>query len=140
MDRLEEIERSALAIFAAHNLHCKRAHCGKSPRARCWTFIAEHLSAEERWRLALERPGWRFATLEDLGGQAAQPSQVRKAARMLATCAMVGGRLPSGLAAEVEAAIRLGHDWREVRRDQSTTPATPRLKILSIAPVRGPRS
>ncbi|NBW10381.1 MAG: hypothetical protein EBR82_20360 [Caulobacteraceae bacterium] len=140
---IDEIEHAALAVYAEHGMPRRRGHYGKGPRARRWTFIADDMAPEDRWRLALERPKWRFATLEDLGGQSGQPARVIQAARMLATCttlrSAVRTRIQPDLAAQLEAAIRLGHDWRGLRQGPPLR-SDPPLKFLAIGRGRIPKA
>lgn len=116
---IDEIEHSALDIYAAHGLPTRPGEYARRPRARKWNFIGEGLTAEERWRLALENgstTGWKFRALEDLGGETRDPAgELAKASEMLTVCRIlrtrVGATGPSGLAGELERAIRLGANW-----------------------------
>ena len=118
---LSEIEAGACAIYARHGLPDRPGHYARSQQTKVWRFLSETLTAEERWTLVTaQRPGsaWRFGTLDDLGDQADSPPEVRRAARMLSQCRRLRARLREGgglsLAEDLEAAIRLGMEWRQV--------------------------
>ncbi|WP_269515435.1 hypothetical protein [Brevundimonas subvibrioides] len=114
---LDGIERTALEIYARHGLPTAPGHYRQGSGARSWSFLGEHLTPEARWTLMMERPpekGWRYGTLADIGRSG--PPEVRAASALLAECV----RLRNGAGAAggqdlldiVDAAIRLGADWR----------------------------
>ena len=118
---LAEVERTALSVYEAHGLPVRPGHYMRSPRGRRWTFVAERMTPEERWALALSKrasAGWRFATLEDLGRDDAV-AEIRGAAGLLAACRSLKHRMKEPSAAtfreDVGAAVRLGADWRALR-------------------------
>jgi len=115
---LDEVERTALAVYAAHGLPVQKGHYIRSPRAIRWTFVAETLSPEQRWALALAKPanrGWRFARLEHLGADATVP-EIVSAAGLLASARRLRSGFPDRdpvlMRADLEEAIQLGADWR----------------------------
>jgi len=129
---LSEIEGSACAVFARHGLPDRPGHYAYSPTADSWRFLAEDLTAEERWSLVNAQragSGWRFGTLEDLGDQPGNPAEVRHAAEMLRACRLLRVRLDQGggaaLAEALEAALGLGVRWRAVSEPRGETPVPP---------------
>lgn len=141
---LSEIEASASAVYARHGLPEKRGHYARSPRAATWRFLSEDLTAEERWSLVTaQRPGsgWRFGSLEDLGDQPDSPPEVRRAARMLRACRSLRIRLAEGgspsLGEELEAAIHLGSEWRQL--DAAALPLMPGSEPLKLTLPSRPR-
>lgn len=118
---LSEIEASACAIYARHGLPDRPGHYARSQQTKVWRFLSDTLTAEERWAMVVaQRPGsaWRFGTLDDLGDQPDNPPEVRRAAWMLNQCRTLRARLRQGggasLAEDLETAIRLGSEWREI--------------------------
>lgn len=142
---LADIERTALGIYAAHGLPTRAGHYARGPRARRWRFISDHLGAEERWALVLDRPpeiGWRYSALEDLGAHEHGRPELRAAAGLLAGCSRLRRRLrergSTPLADDLEAAIRLGADWRSLQLIGLRSDAS-RLKLTAPQPARLPR-
>jgi hypothetical protein len=119
---LSEIEASASAVFARHGLPDRLGHYAHSPKVEGWRFLSETLTAEERWSLVnaqREGSGWRFGTLEDLLDQPDRPAPVRQAADLLRLCRRLRGAVASSTSAapaeDLEAAIRLGAAWRDLK-------------------------
>ena len=141
-DLFREIEDTALAIYQAHGLPVRKGHYVWSPDAGAWAFVAEALTPEERWALALDRPanaGWRFATLDQLGSGSASP-EVASAAALLAGVRSLTASLRGADAAsartDIEAAIRLGAEWRALQQSR-VGPARDQLRL--VAPARAKR-
>jgi hypothetical protein len=119
---LDEIEASAIETYRLHGLPTRLGQYARSRRGKQWKFVAETLTAEERWELFLandSRKGWRFASLEELGAQDPDgPSDLRKAADLLTACRSLrlslGGRSTTSSAEDIETALRLGSDWRVI--------------------------
>lgn len=151
---LSDIEAAACAVYARHGLPDRQGQYARSPKAEGWRFLSQDLTAEERWAfVTAQRPGsgWRFGALEDLGEQAAMPDEVRRAAGVLRACARVRNRLAEGgsasLGEELEAAIQLGAQWRQMQAPavhypaateplRLTVPTRPRAKRKSRAKSR----
>lgn len=144
---LSEVEAAACAVYARHGLPDQPGHYAHARSSEAWRFLSHELTAEERWALVTaQRPGsgWRFGTLEDLGDQDDSPPEVRRAARMLRNCRKLRMRLAEGgspsLGDELEAAIRLGSEWRGL--DASNRPVAPNadpLRLMLPKKTRSPR-
>lgn len=130
--RLDRIETLALAVYAEYGLPTRRGHYRKGPRAAHWRWVAERLSAEERFALVLARPpekGWRHGALEDIGAHETRKPRLVEAARLLAGVAALRRRLREGAMAEdIAAALTLGDDWRALH-DAQTLRAASRLSL-----------
>jgi hypothetical protein len=130
--RLDRIEATALAVYAEHGLPTRRGHYRKGPRAARWSWVAERLSAEERFALVLARPpekGWRHGALEDIGAHETRKPRLVEAARLLAGVAALRRRLREGAVAEdVAAALTLGEGWQALK-DAQTLRAASRLSL-----------
>jgi len=117
---LDEIEAAALAIYLAHGLPTRIGQYARSARSRTWKFVAETLSAEERWALFLANDtgkGWRFASLEELGLTEVNGSaDLRRASELLTACRSLrsglNGEGTTSRADDIETALRLGSEWR----------------------------
>lgn len=144
---LSQVEASACAVYAHHGLPDRRGHYARSPKSETWRFLSDELTAEERWSLVTaQRPGsgWRFGTLEDLGNQPDNPPDVRRAAKMLRNCRKLRARLAEGgspsLGEELEAAIRLGSEWRQLdAASHAHTPHSEPLRLSIPKKTRAPR-
>ena len=130
-----EIEAAAIEVYAEHGLPVRPGHYARSSKQAKWRFLAEHLTAEERWEFALvQRRGakWRFGALEDLGSGPDCPERVQVAARSLATLRHLRGRLGTvagTLDEDLHAAMQLGADWRRL----TDTPARSRAEGLRFS-------
>jgi len=139
---LREIEDTALAIYQTHGLPVRKGHYVWSPDAAEWAFVAEALTPENRWALALDKPanaGWRFATLDQLGSGSASP-EVASAAALLSgvrslTASMRGNDAASART-DIEAAIRLGAEWCALQQSV-VRPARDQLRL--VAPAKAKR-
>lgn len=128
---LGRIESVALDLYRSAGLPVRQGHYGRSPRARRWKFISERLTVEERWELALANPGWRFATLDAIGGDSDDPD-VTRAARLLADCkALRAGLNPFPDATALEAAIRVGSEWRLLEQTRPLKRNQAKLRFIS---------
>ena len=119
---LAEIEADALAVYARHGLPTAPGHYRRAPDAPTWDHLGEAVDVERRWAMILERqnePGWRFATLEDLGRFDDEAPEARAAAAILVACRALreraGGRAWTDPGDDIERAIRLGADWRQLK-------------------------
>lgn len=142
---LSEIEQTALAIYEAHNVPIRPGQYVRSPRTRRWRFLADRLSAEERWALVLANPpedGWRYGALEDIGADPAGPPELKAAAALLTGCVRLrtslGNRDATTLSDDIEAALRLGADWRVLKQALGRREAEP-LKLTAPRKPRAPR-
>jgi len=138
---LREVEQEALQIYLRHGLPTQPGQYAKSPKSQAWRFIDAMLSAEERWALLLANPGWRFSGLEDLGAHHGGPPEVAAAARLLARCRDLRAKVRSGGALlsvdDLEAAIRLGVEWRSLTDWlRSEPPSRSQLKLVAPKKVR----
>ncbi len=129
---LSEMEAAACAVYARHGLPVEPGHYALSARTGDWRYLADTLTAEERWALVLaQKPGsgWRFGALPDLGDQGDSPPEVQRAARILKSCDQIRARVRSGAsAADFEMAIRLGADRIEPEREQAAPPPKARRR------------
>lgn len=130
--RLDEIEATALAVYADHGLPTRRGHYRKGPRAARWSWVAERLSPQERFERVLARPpekGWRHGSLEDIGAQETGQPRLFEAARLLAGVAELRARLREGaMGQDIAAALDLGSNWRALS-EARTLRATNRLTL-----------
>ncbi|WGM45604.1 hypothetical protein KOAAANKH_00467 [Brevundimonas sp. NIBR10] len=140
---LSEIEAGALAVYAAHDLPTRPGQYARSPRATGWRYLADDLTAEERWALVLAQKdgsGWRFGSLEDIGDQPDSPPDLKEASLMLRDCHTLRTRLAerSGpdFANDVETAIDLGMAWRQL---QLSPPRSVEVRIAPPAKPKKPR-
>lgn len=113
---LNDIETTALAIYAVHGFPDQQGHYARKSETDAWTFISEHLTPAERFALVEANPpekGWRFGRLQDLGLQSGDNLLVT-AGKLLDGVAKLR---TIGLMTEDDflAAIRLGETWRAVR-------------------------
>lgn len=129
---LAEIEQDALAIYAEHGLPTRRGHYARAPGDREWQFVAERMEVQDRWALVEEYPpeqGWKFATLADLGLHAAEPQALRMAGRLLSGTMALRGSARGGNAINpsetLDAAVRLGAEWQELRMETAWREAEP---------------
>ena len=129
---IAEMEAAARAVYARHGLPVEPGQYARSAKTGDWRYLADTLTAEERWALVLaQKPqsGWRFGALPDLGDQDGNPAEVQRAARILRSCDQIRSRVRSGAAAAgIEAAIRLGTDWFELTREPASPPPKPRRR------------
>lgn len=142
---LTEIEQTAQTIYRAHDLPVRPGQYARSPRSRRWKFIADSLAPDERWALVLantHRGAWRYGALHDLGAVAGSPPDLRAAADLLAGCHLLRKRLRERgsllLEDDLEAAIRLGALWAEVRQASVWKSASP-LRLQAPRKPRPPR-
>ncbi len=119
---IAEVEDTALQVYAAHGLPVRHGHYQRAPGALEWTWLAEELPADVRFAMILERPpehGWRYATLEDLGRYPGASPELSAAAGLLGGCRhlkdRLSGREPGDLGGDIQAAIRLGARWHELK-------------------------
>lgn len=117
-----KVEKLAFQIYQDYGLPTQPGHYRRGPSADEWVFLGEHVSAEWRWAMVLEHPpeeGWRYATLEDIGRYPGAPTELLAASNLLATCRHLKSRLagtePGEPGNDIETAIRLGVDWRELQ-------------------------
>lgn len=129
---LSEMEAAACAVYARHGLPVQPGQYALSAKTGDWRYLAEALTAEERWALVLaQKPGsgWRFGTLPSLADLEDSPPEVQRAARVLKACDQIRARVRGGAsAADLEMAIRLGVDGLEPEREQAAPPPKPRRK------------
>lgn len=120
LEQLDEIEAVALGIYASHGLPTQPGQYARSPDNPRWKFIGKTLTAEERWKLALElgsTKGWRFCSLDELWIEDGQtPTLLSQASLMLSACRRLKQSLTAGFGArhaeDIQTALRLGADWR----------------------------
>ena len=119
---MAKVEKLAFKVYAEYGLPTEPGHYRRGPTSDSWVYLGQHLDAETRWAMIMEMPpeaGWRYATLEDLGRYPGAPAELRAASNLLATCRHLRSRLAGGEAGnpgeDIEAAIRLGVDWRELQ-------------------------
>lgn len=134
---VREVEETAFRIYADHGLPTRPGHYQRGPDDAEWTWLAEELAAEIRWAMVLERPpeqGWRYAMLEDIGRFRGASPELLGAAALLATCRHLKSRLQGRTAGDpgedIQAAIRLGADWRALQ-DAMAWRETARLKLTT---------
>ncbi|CAN5330628.1 hypothetical protein BH10PSE2_BH10PSE2_07480 [soil metagenome] len=123
LELIDEIEATALGVYAAHELPTAKGHYAWSKKKTRFRFLAEELTAEERWALILANSAnadWQFGSLDQLGASATEafPS-LREASRLLVECRALrlevtrGGSL--GSMEILERAVRVGADWKELK-------------------------
>lgn len=133
-----EIESTALATYRANGLPVRPGHYIRSPKGARWKFVADVMTPQDRWDLALSKSskGWRFALLDDLGRDVPIEA-VQAAARLLAGCRCLRARLrdrdPGTLREDMETAVRLGAEWQVLlqsglRRDRGRLKLMPPLR------------
>lgn len=160
---MAKVEKLALQVYGAHHLPVEPGHYRRGPSEEGWIFLGEHVDAEMRWAMVLQHPpedGWRYATLEDIGRFPGAPAEILAASNLLATCRHLKSRLlgrePGNPGDDIETAIRLGVDWRELQdlirwrgesaklRLMTPSDALPQPEPVSVAPkakpVRKPRA
>lgn len=132
---MAKVEKLALKVYGEFGLPTEPGHYRRGPGSDHWVYLGEHLDAETRWAMILEMPteaGWRYATLEDIGRYPDAPTELRAASNLLATCRHLKSRLmggePGNPGEDVETAIRLGVDWRELQ-DLLAWRESPKLKL-----------
>ena len=142
---LTDIEATALAIYQAHDAPTRPGEYVRSPKTRRWRFLADRLSAEERWALVLANPpedGWRYGALEDIGADPAEAPELRAAAALLRGCrrlrASLRNRDLTSQADDIEAALRLGADWRTLKQALGRRESEP-MKLTAPRKPRPPR-
>ena len=119
---MAKVEKLALQVYGAHNLPTEPGHYRRGPSSDSWVYLGENIDSEMRWAMVLQHPpqeGWRYATLEDIGRFPGAPAELLAAANLLATCRHLKSRLlgrePGEPGDDIETAIRLGVDWRELQ-------------------------
>lgn len=134
---MAKVEKLALQVYGDHGLPTQPGHYRRGPDSDGWVFLGEQVDAELRWAMILHNPpeaGWRYATLEDLGRIPGAPTELQAASNLLATCRHLKSRLlgrePGEPGDDIETAIRLGVDWRELQ-DLISRGATSRLKLTT---------
>jgi hypothetical protein len=142
---LSDIEATALAIYEAHDAPTRPGQYVRSPKTRRWRFLADRLGAEERWAMVLANPpedGWRYGALEDIGADPAEPPELRAASALLRGCRQLRTSLRTRdlttQADDIEAALRLGADWRMLKQALGQREAEP-LKLTAPRKPRAPR-
>lgn len=134
---MAKVEKLALQVYSDHHLPTQPGHYRRGPSADGWVFLGEHVDAEARWSMLLASPpeqGWRYATLEDIGRFPGAPPELQAASNILSTCRHLKGRLlgrePGEPGDDIQTAIRLGIDWRELQ-DLMTWRETSKLKLTT---------
>ena len=134
---MAKVEKLALQVYGHHGLPTEPGHYSRGPSDEGWVFLGERVDAEVRWELILRNPpeaGWRYATLEDIGRYPGAPADLQAASNLLATCRHLKSRLlgrePGEPGDDIETAIRLGVDWRELQ-DLVSWGETSRLKLTT---------
>lgn len=135
---IAHIEACALAVYSANDLPIRPGHYAKSRQGQGWRFLAETLTAEERWALIeanADDPTYLFGTLEDLGAKGCDPaSPVGQASYVLKECRAARMACRAGSqqtsAQSLESAIRLGRKWAELEgtltgTEESAKPVKP---------------
>jgi hypothetical protein len=138
---MAKVEKLALQVYADNHLPTQPGHYRRGPSADAWVFLGEHLDAEVRWAMILSNSpedGWRYATLEDIGRYPGASLELQAASNLLATCRHLKSRLlgrePGEPGDDIETAIRLGVDWRELQ-DLISWRETARLKLTTPSDV-----
>ncbi len=129
LDRLLlDIERDALAVYAANDLPTRTGHYARAPGDRIWQFVAERMTPEDRWGLLDEYPpqdGWRFATLQKLGRYEPDGSPTVAAAALLDDCFTLRDSPQARQEATMlllERSIRLGAAWQSLAQGARDEP------------------
>ncbi len=132
---MAKVEKLALQVYAANHLPIEAGHYRRGPTSDGWVYLGEQIDAEVRWAMVLQHPpeeGWHYATLEDIGRFPGAPTELLAAANLLSTCrhlkARLLGREPGEPGDDIETAIRLGVDWRELQ-DLVAWGETSRLRL-----------
>ena len=132
---MAKVEKLALQVYAANHLPTEPGHYRRGPSSDGWLYLGEHVDADARWAMVLQHPpeeGWRYATLEDIGRFPGAPPELLAAANLLSTCRHLKSRLlgrePGEPGDDIETAIRLGVDWRELQ-DLMAWGETSRLQL-----------
>ena len=131
---LDEVDATALAVYAVHDLPSTPGHYRRSPDGAAWEHLGAALSPAEKWAMLEEHPtdqGWRYASLEQIGARS-DIAAVRYASGLLSACQGLRLRLDEGMAIsaqDVADAIRLGAAWRRLMAD--TGPGRSHLKFLA---------
>lgn len=139
---LGEVERAALTVYERHGLPTRPGHYHRAPNARDWTFIAETLTADQKFALALEHPrdaGWRFAARDDLGAAHTETPELVRASGALAGCAWLRARRGSAASEALASALKLGALWRDMVQAETLRPDIPPQASLPATPVDKPR-
>lgn len=125
---LLDIERDALAVYAANDLPTRTGHYARAPGDRAWQFVAERMTPEDRWGLLDEYPpqeGWRFATLQTLGQHEPDGSHAAAAAGLLDDCFTLRASPQARHEATMlllERSIRLGAAWQSLAQGARNEP------------------
>lgn len=134
---MAKVEKLAFKVYGEYGLPTEPGHYRRAPASDSWVYLGEHLDAQTRWAMILEMPpeaGWRYATLEDIGHYPGAPPELRAASNLLATCrhlkARLANREPGNPGDDIETAIRLGVDWRELQ-DLLAWRESPKLKLAT---------
>jgi len=134
---MAKVEKLAFKVYGEYGLPTEPGHYRRAPTGEAWVYLGEHLDAETRWAMILEMPpeaGWRYATLEDIGRYPGAPAELKAASNLLATCrhlkARLANREPGNPGDDIETAIRLGVDWRELQ-DLLSWRESPKLKLTT---------
>lgn len=119
---MAKVEKLALQVYGDHHLPTEPGHYRRGPKGDGWVYLGEHVDAEIRWAMVLQHPpeeGWRYATLEDIGRFPGASTELLAAANLLSTCRHLKSRLlgrePGNAGDDIDTAIRLGVDWRELQ-------------------------
>lgn len=138
---MTKVEKLALQVYGDHHLPTEPGHYRRGPGADGWVYLGEHIDAEMRWAMVLHHPpedGWRYATLEDIGRFPGAPAELLAAANLLSTCRHLKSRLlgkePGNAGDDIDTAIRLGVDWRELQ-DLVTWGETSKLRLTKPSDV-----
>jgi hypothetical protein len=134
---LAEIEEAALSVYERHGLPTTPGDYRRGPGEDGWTFLAERLTPDEKFALALEHPreaGWRFAARNDLGAGEASVPELVQASGALSGCAWLRTRRGAAPAETLAAALKLGALWRDMTYADALQPAT----ALTLTPVDKP--
>lgn len=134
---MAKVEKLALQVYADYGLPTQPGHYRRGPSGDGWVYLGEHIDAEMRWSMLLASPpeeGWRYATLEDIGRFPGAPAELLAASNLLATCRHLKSRLVGREAGDpgddIETAIGLGVDWRELQ-DLISWRETSKLKLTT---------
>ncbi len=122
---LDQVEATALGVFALHGLPSASGHYRQPPGSERWEHLAHALTPAEKWALLDENPtdqGWRYASLEQIGARSTI-ADVRHASGLLSACRGLRLRLDESTAPspqDVADAIRLGVTWRRLAESGSS--------------------
>lgn len=129
---LDDIEATALAIYAAQGLPDQQGDYARNPRTGAWTFIADNMTPPERFALVEANPpedGWRFGRLQDLGLRSDDNALIAAGALLDGVARMRAAQRPLG-EDDLLAAIRLGEAWRSA---QERTFGSSRLVLTRLS-------